>query len=283
MKNAPKSAATSPAKRGAATRDLIARQVAGVDAIEIKVTIPDAQIEEALNRFALTVDNDEERFIYFFDTPDLTLFKGGMIARARRIVGDQHDSTVKFRPVVPNEVPASWRDFEGFKLEADASEAGVTKSASLTMPVAKGLIRQVIAGEKGIAKLFTKEQEQFLASIGKQHIDYEALRVLGPLTAHRWKFADPACPWPITAELWKRADGARLMEVSIKAPVLQAAVAIGGFMALLAELGAEQDRAQQTKTRWALEHHAQALQEPAAAQDAVAPAPDSPRALGDKS
>jgi len=249
----------SAVKRGAATRDQVARQVAGVDAIEIKATIPDTQVEEALDRYGLTVDNDEERYIYFFDSPTLDLFKAGMIARARRTVGDQHDSTVKFRPVVPAEVPAQWRELEGFKLEADASETGVTKSASLTMPVAKGLIKQVVAGEKGIAKLFAKEQEEFLLSVGQQHIDYATLRVLGPLQAHRWKFESPACPWPITAELWKRADGARLLEVSIKAPAVQAAVAIGGFMALLAEVGVEQDLEQQTKTRWALEHHAAAL------------------------
>ncbi len=243
-------------ERGAATRDQVANQVVGVEAIEIKVTIPDAQIDPALSRYGLTVDNDEERYIYFFDTPGLALFKAGMIARARRIVGDAHDSTVKFRPVIPAEVPASWQEYEGFKLEADASETGMVKSASLTMPVAKGLIKQVVAGDKAIAKLFTKEQEEFLATIGQQHIDYGSLRVLGPLQAHRWKFEDPACPWRMTAELWNRADGDRLLEVSIKVPVVQAAVGIAGFMAFLAEAGAERDLEQQTKTRWALEYHA---------------------------
>jgi len=65
--------------------------------------------------------------------------------------------------------------------------------------------------------------------------------VLGPLKAHRWRFDDPGCPWPITAELWIRADRKRMMEMSIKAPAAQAAVAVGGFMAFLAEVGAERD------------------------------------------
>ena len=56
-------------KRGAATRGQVASKLTGVDAIEIKVTIPDAQVEPALSRCGLTVDNDEERYIYFFDTP----------------------------------------------------------------------------------------------------------------------------------------------------------------------------------------------------------------------
>lgn len=248
-------------KRGVATRDQIAKQVAGVDAIEIKVTIPDGQIEETLQRFDLTVDNDEERYIYFFDTPGLDLFKAGMIARARRIVGGEHDSTVKFRPVIPTEIAEEWRQIDGFKLEADASETGMTKSASLTVPVEKGLIKQVVAGKKDIGRLFTAKQERFLESVGQAHIDYAKLQTLGPLQAHRWKFESPACPWEITTELWKRADGARLLEMSIKSPVVQAAVAIGGFMALLAELGAERDLEQQTKTRWALEYHAASLKE----------------------
>ena len=48
-------------------------------------------------------------------------------------------------------------------------------------------------------------------------------------------------PWPMTVELWRRSDGKRLLEVSIKTPVVQAAAAIGGFMAFLAEVGAERD------------------------------------------
>ena len=248
-------------KPDTATRGKITKMVFGADAIEIKATIPDAQIEEALTRFGLTLDNDEERYIYFFDTPTLDLLKAGIIARARRIVGAEHDSTVKFRPVLPEEVSDKWRKYRGFKIEADASEKGVVKSASFTMPVAKGLIKAVVEGGKSIAKLYTKEQEDFLAEMANYPIDFSSLAILGPLKAHRWKFEDPACPWKITAELWRREDGARLMEVSIKTPTVQAAAAIGGFKAFLAEVGAEHDSDQQTKTRWALDHHAAKIRE----------------------
>ena len=47
-----------------------------------------------------------------------------------------------------------------------------------------------------------------------------------------------------------------MFEVSIKTPVVQAAAATAGFMAFLAEVGAERDDGQQAKTRWALEHAA---------------------------
>lgn len=247
-----KSFQLSLADRGAATKGRIGGLMAGADAIEVKATIPDHQIDAALDRYRLTVDNDEERYIYFFDTSDLALLQTGIILRARRIVGGEHDSTVKFRPVIPAEVPGHWKGLDGFKLEADASEKGVVKSASLTMPVRKGLIKKVVAGERPIDALFSDEQESFSEALGGTRVDFQTLTTFGPLQAHRWKLEDPACPWPITAELWKRMDGERLMEVSIKSPVAQAAVAVAGFLALLGEVGVEQDLEQQTKTRWAL-------------------------------
>ncbi len=70
-------------KRGAATQGKVAESVSGAGGIEIKATIPDAQIDKALARFKLSADNDQERFIYFFDTPALDLLNAGIVARAR--------------------------------------------------------------------------------------------------------------------------------------------------------------------------------------------------------
>jgi hypothetical protein len=229
--------------------------MAGADTVEIKATIPEKQVDLALQTYGLSLD-DNERYIYFFDTPSLELFEIGVIARARRIVGCGHDSTIKFRPVVPETVPALWRKYAGFKIEADASEKGIVKSASLTMPVAKGLIKRVAAGKDPIASLFKEEQLLFLLSMANKKIDYSKVVVIGPMRAWRWKYMDPGLPWALSGELWQREDGARLFEVSIKAPVVQAAAAGAAFMAFLAEVGAERDQGQQAKTRWALEHAA---------------------------
>jgi len=53
----------------------------------------------------------------------------------------------------------------------------------------------------------------------KLEVDLERLLIMGPMQAQRWKFSDPALPWPITAELWRRDDGELIFEASIKAPV----------------------------------------------------------------
>jgi hypothetical protein len=223
---------------GLETRGQVARTMAGTEGVEIKATIPESQVELALQIYGLNLD-DNERYIYFFDTPELELFAEGIIARARRIVGATHDSTIKFRPVDPESVPALWRKYRGFKIEADASHKGV-----------------VAAGSEPVASLFTEEQLLFLLSMANKKIDYTKVVVMGPLRAWRWKYIDPGLPWPITGELWQRSDGARLFEVSIKVPIAQAAAATAGFMAFLAEVGAEREEGQQAKTRWAIEHAA---------------------------
>jgi hypothetical protein len=243
-------------ERDAGSRGRYARLLAGTEGLEIKATIPERQIEMARDRYGLTTRNDDERYIYFFDTPRLDLLGAGIILRARRVVGGQHDSTVKFRPVDPEQVGKRWRKYRGFKIEADASEEGAVKSASFSMPVERGVIKRVVAGEKRIASLFTEEQEAFLADMTGRMPDLGQLGILGPLRAQRWDFEDRACPWPLTAELWVREDGAKLMEASVKAPSVQAAAVVAGFMAFLAEVGAEHDVHQQAKTRWALEYHA---------------------------
>jgi hypothetical protein len=148
-------------ERGASTRGRYARLLAGAEAIEIKATIPQPQIKAALKRYGLTARNDDERYVYFFDTPQLDLLRAGIVARARRVVGGEHDSTIKFRPVDPARVGKRWRQYKDFKIEADASEKGVVKSASFSMPVAKGLVKRVVAGKKGIAALFTEEHGEF--------------------------------------------------------------------------------------------------------------------------
>jgi len=264
-------------QRGKATMGRVAKATAGAENIEIKATVPEHQVQPALDKFKLSADNDEERLIYFFDTPALDLLAAGIIARTRRVIGDEHDSTVKFRPVDPAQIGRQWRKYRDFKIEVDASETAMVKSASFSMPVDKGLIKRVASGGKPIEAVFTPEQEEFLMTVAQRKIDFGTLAVLGPLKAQRWRFEDPACPWPLTAELWWREDGQRLLEVSIKAPIVQAAAAIGGFMAYLAEVGAERDASEQTKTRWALGYYAAKLQpsapqrRPAAKKAAAAP------------
>jgi hypothetical protein len=177
-------------------------------------------------RYGLTPNNDEERYIYFFDTPALELHAAKIIVRARRAVGDVHDSTVKFRPVDPASVSEDWRKYRDFKIEADDSEKGLVKSASFSRPVEKGLnegpLRWVA---RDSSKPGRRGPETWLlhasAEWSEEHLEadpsavaVELLRAFSQLggassaawTAHRWRYADTA-PTMNRECVWHAGDG----------------------------------------------------------------------------
>lgn len=248
------------------TKGQVAEQMKGVRAVEYKAIIRNHQVKPAMKYFNLRLKG-HERQIYFFDTPDLKLLKAGVIARARRVMGGVDDRTVKFRPVEPGSIPKKWKQREGFKIEADANEdirshskeTNVVKSASLTRPVKKGVIKQVAAGAVPIETLFTETQKQFLTDLAQHGVDFSEVQVMGPMQAWRWNFKSDGLPWKLFAELWKRDDGEQICEVSIRVPVQQAAAAKGGFMAFLAEVGADREEGQLAKTHWFLDYYAKRL------------------------
>ena len=256
----------------APARGRLSRLVAGADTVEIKATLASKRIKRGLAYFGLKERDGEQRIIFFFDTPSLRLFRAGLILRARRIPDKADNSTIKKRPVRPDSVPNTWRNDPGFKFEADGSDKGIVRSASLSRDIANGLIKRVESGLEPVATLFDKKQVQFMTEMSRTRCDIAKLAALGPLNARWWKIDHPGLPWPLTAELWRREDGASILEVSVRAPVAQAAVASAGFLAFLSELGAERDNAQQAKTRWALEYYAAKLGGGAKAKPRKSPA-----------
>src|SRR5215813_1164515 len=89
---------------------------AGVDDVEIKVTVSEKKERAAAKAFKLDPESGQQRSIFFFDTHKLDLFGKGVVLRARKVKGDKDDSTVKIRPVDPSKVPAKWRGTNGFKI-----------------------------------------------------------------------------------------------------------------------------------------------------------------------
>ena len=73
----------------------------GSDSVELKLTVPETDQRPTVA--ALEVDPLEAqiRQVFFFDTPDLTLSRHGVVVRLRRVQKKGDDSVVKLRPVVP--------------------------------------------------------------------------------------------------------------------------------------------------------------------------------------
>ncbi|MET0822813.1 MAG: adenylate cyclase, partial [Solirubrobacterales bacterium] len=101
------------------------------DSVELKLTVPDAEQQSTVQSLGLDPLDAQIRQIFFFDTPDLALNKAGLVVRARRIQGRKHDSVVKLRPVVPEELPKGLRSSPELTVEVDAMPGGYVCSAAL--------------------------------------------------------------------------------------------------------------------------------------------------------
>lgn len=234
----------------------LAKATAGTEAIEVKVTVVNRHEAMALRKFGLARNKGEQRRIFFYDTLKLNLFKKGVCLRAREMKGSACDSTVKIRPVEPQQLAGRWHGKDGFKVEADAVGADVIRSASFTIGQKRKEIGQVACGDRLIAKLFSGEQEDFLGEMAPFRIDFAKLVPLGPVAVTRWKFRNKGIPYELCAEEWRLPDGHDVIEISIKAKQPEAAAAQAALEGFLADLGIQPETRQQTKTRTALEYFA---------------------------
>jgi len=233
--------------------DHITEGTAGTQGVELKVTVSERKERAAARAFGLDPKEGERRRIFFFDTLDLALFNKGLVLRAREVKNGKDDSTVKIRPVDPQKITDSWRRLNGFKIEADGVGSKLIRSASLSVDQRDDEIKAVESGVRAIHKLFSSEQERLLAEMSRVHVNFETLRVLGPVRALRWTVEHEGLPYPITAEEWTLPDERDLLEVSIKVPTAQALSASAGFDSFLKGLQLAPQGGQETKTRIALE------------------------------
>ena len=231
-------------------------KIEGADKVEIKITV--VRNDEQRASEALEISR---RDIYFFDTPELTLSKAGLVLRARAIEDDDHDAVVKIRPVDPGKVDDKWQETGGFKLEADTVGDKVVMSASLKAKQKKGAIEKVANGEHALSELFSKKQKAFLAEFYDDPVDLDDLAVLGPVRALRADIDRPGMAYELTAEYWTLPDDSHLLELSIKCPPQEAVVAREVFAAFLAGHGLDPNGAQATKTKLAMTSLAERLKQ----------------------
>jgi hypothetical protein len=223
------------------------------DSIELKVTVPE-QTQRSANK-VLGIDplQAQIRQVYFFDTPDLTLDEAGVVVRARRIQGRDHDSVVKLRPVVPDQLPDKLRSDPNFVVEVDALPGGYVCSGSFKGALPPDAIHRAINGERPLHKLFNKAQRAFYAAHAPEGIGLDDLKVLGPIFVLKAKVTPPDLGQRLVAELWLYPDGSRIVELSTKClpgQGMDVGVAVRDY---LEANGLDLHGEQQTKTKTALE------------------------------
>jgi len=230
--------------------------------VELKVTLEDDAIDAVRDALHLSLDRAERRWVYFYDTADLTLFEGGVVLRARKVDDGADDSTVKARPLSAEDVSAAWLDEDGFKCEIDRLPDREVSSCSLTREPDRGEIDDVADADRAVRTLFDDDQERFFEerSWATTQESYppslDEVLVLGPADVWVWKVTTSALDEALTVELWVLPDGTELCEVSTKTDFDAADSAFEALIDYLTERGIAIGDTQETKTRVALEYFA---------------------------
>jgi hypothetical protein len=225
----------------------------GADSVELKLTVVESRRAEVTRALGIDPMDAQIRQVFFFDTPALELNAAGVVARARRRQSDTGDSVIKIRPVDPSDIPEDLRSDPEFGVEVDAMPGGYVCSASFKGSVDNTTIKEAVAGEKGLRKLFSKRQRAFFAQHAPDGFQIDDLQVLGPIPTMRVKFESEGYDRPMVGELWLYPDGSQVVELSTKVPPPEAFQAALEWRAFLQTHGIDVSGEQQTKTKTALE------------------------------
>ncbi len=232
--------------------DQVIALASGADSVELKLTVPDGAHRSAVEALGLDPLDAQIRLVCFFDTPELTLEKAGLIVRARRVQGREDDSVIKLRPVVPDELPETLRGAPGMVVELDAMPGGYVCSATLKNRLGTSDVKRRVRGKRATRKLFSKPQRKFFAQHAPDGLELDDLTLLGPIFVLKLNSSPPDFGRKLTTEMWLYPDGSRILELSTKcAPREMIQVALEA-RAFLGGLGLDLSGRQQTKTKTAL-------------------------------
>jgi len=202
---------------------------AGIERVELKVTITEEQVNDGLRELGLDSDDAEPRDIYFCERvyPNrqpiiLPLFERGIILRFRRIRGGTDDSTLKLRGSEGGVDPELWRRRtrafgDAARIEGDWAADRHLVSASLNGEVDGGRIEEVFTHRPHrVGRLLSDAQEQLAADL---LLGFHGLELLDPIRARKWKAGTGRLDDEVAAELWELDDGLRFLELSMRVKV----------------------------------------------------------------
>jgi len=220
--------------------------------IELKLTVPATGHRATIRGLQLDPVEAQPRQAFFFDTPNLDLFKAGVVVRARRIQGGDGDTVVKLRPVDPDKIDPDLRRDASFKIEVDVMPGGFVCSASYKGVCTGKEVLDTTAGELPLSSLFSKEQRAFYEAHAPAGIALDSLVTLGPLFLLRSRHQPKDYDRRVTTEMWLYPDGSRILEISTKCRPVEAFQVGAEFKAYLARCGIALTGTQEPKTGIAL-------------------------------
>ena len=231
------------------------------DSVELKMTVADSAIRSTADALGMDPLEGEIRQVVFFDTPELTLSKAGVVVRARRMQGGGGDTVIKLRPVNPETLSPEVRESASVKVEVDTMPKGFVCSASMRGKTTADDVRAVILGTMKTRDLFTKDQRAFYKANAPDGLKLSQLAVLGPINLMKLEFNPDGLKRKFVAELWMYPDGARILELSTKASPENAFEVAAETRSYLKKKGLDLTADQQPKTNRALQHFTELLKQ----------------------
>jgi hypothetical protein len=241
--------------------------IKGADSVELKLTVPLSDRTRGSQALGVDPLDAQIRQVYFFDTPDLTLNKQGIVVRARRVQRREHDSVVKLRPVVPHELPTELRSSPSFGVEVDAMPGGFVCSGSMKHALGTMDAKEAVTGKKRLRKLFSKEQRALYATHAPEGLEIDDLSILGPIFVLKVKCIPEGFDRKLVAEMWLYPDNSMILELSTKCAPAEAFQVANEARAFLTDRGVDLSGEQETKTKKALEFFSRRLAKEAAADE----------------
>ena len=123
----------------------------------------------------------------------------------------------------------------------------------------KPRVREAVAGERPLGKLFSKEQRAFYADHAPRGVALHDLSVLGPIFVLKLKYLPQGFDRKLVAEMWLYPDNSRILELSTKCAPSDARRVAAEARAFLEERGVDLGGEQATKTSKALDFFAERL------------------------
>jgi hypothetical protein len=220
-----------------------------VQHVELKLVVP----EHGGRSLGLDPDRRPNRRVYFLDTPDLALYRHGVIIRFRDRWRQRDDAVIKLRPVRPGRVPGWLKDADRFRVEIDALPGHAVCSGALKKRLDRGAVSRTIAAGRPLTGLLSARQRRLFDRYAPKGVRLGDLTVFGPIDVRCHSLKLRGLNHDLTAERWRYPDGSDLLELSTKCPVDEATAVASRVSTALRTYGVAPAGNQRTKTELALQ------------------------------
>jgi hypothetical protein len=236
------------------------------DKVEIKVTLADEHVEEAMDRLRLT-GGEPVTVVFCEDITDTAattaLLDIGVVLRVRAKTATTGDSTIKLRPSRWSQldpqyfenIEADADDAEDLKIEADWAGDMRSLAASMKVDWSDSRLSAAQADGRLVPELFSKTQLDFLGTCSVGRVNLAAVSMLPPIAATRFEeFTIDGITSGVRAERWQVDTELDFLELSIVAKPKKAVAAQAALIAFVQQKRLPIDNNQVSKTRQALDH-----------------------------